>query len=100
MAAALQVACNCDLAPASAQTELFFMIMGGTGVLCGILLNVVDCCVSRYPVLNWTDERLRAAKKAAGELLDDEVASAAGAPLLGVGADHEDSAGVKPPVSH
>jgi len=74
------------------------MIMGGTGILCGILLNVVDCCCTRYPVLNWTDERVRAARKAAGELLDDEVTSATAAAAPG-GSVNPDGLSTDKPVS-
>jgi MFS family permease len=34
------------------SVEVLFVVVGAVGIACGVALNVVDCCVSRAPVLN------------------------------------------------
>lgn len=49
------------------RTEFFFVGLGCAGVVCGILLNIVDC-TRKYSVLNLSDAQLTAKKIAAGDL--------------------------------
>ena len=55
--------------------ETLFVIVGGIGILCGIALNVVDCCISRAPVLN--ESRAAMLARTAREEVEDSKDAAA-----------------------
>ena len=58
--------------------EKLFVVVGAVGIICGLALNAVDCCVSQAPVLNESRAAMRR------RVADEEAAEAKGAaaPLL------------------
>jgi hypothetical protein len=66
----LMPASNCptydDCVRGYIHVETLLIGIGGVGFLSGLLLNAVDCA-SKYPVLNWTDAKVAAAKARDGD---------------------------------
>jgi MFS family permease len=58
------------------RTEIFFVALGCAGVLCGLLLNLVDC-TRKYAVLNLSDAAVKRKMAKDGLLPDSVTASAA-----------------------
>jgi hypothetical protein len=65
------------------KVEVLLIGIGAVGCVSGLLLNWVDYTRSEYPVLNWTEKKLAAAKaKNAGEF-DVGAGEDASKPLVG-----------------